>query len=321
MSENKVSVICTVYNEGKSMKELLDSLVNQTKTPDEAIFVDAGSDDGTREVIEEYAENHDWIHLLVEEGCNIAEGRNIAIENASYENILTTDGGCVLDEEWVEKLAEKLEVHDAVTGNFKPVKETAFDRALGALLVDHVERQAEEGNLTPSSRSMGIKKKLWEQVGGYPEELYTGEDTEFCRQILEKGHDFVFAKEATLTWEMRDSYREVINQFYTYGEGDARAGNLFTYTSSIFGISKSFLQVGVNIAFFAFLLLSFVQIFFLPIALLTFAMPYGYYLKDILSLWKDPKATFHALILVPVKNWAYTIGFLKEVLQNFFVDR
>ena len=51
----RVSVICTVLNEGESIRRLLDSLVLQTCQPDEVVLVDGGSRDNTVEVIREYA--------------------------------------------------------------------------------------------------------------------------------------------------------------------------------------------------------------------------------------------------------------------------
>jgi len=44
-----------------SQFELLDSIVAQTVTPDEAIFVDGGSSDQTQDIISEYAEENEWL--------------------------------------------------------------------------------------------------------------------------------------------------------------------------------------------------------------------------------------------------------------------
>ena len=40
----KVSVICTVKNEEKNILQFIDSILKQTKIPDEFILVDGGSD-------------------------------------------------------------------------------------------------------------------------------------------------------------------------------------------------------------------------------------------------------------------------------------
>jgi glycosyltransferase involved in cell wall biosynthesis len=43
----RVSVVATVLNEAQSLSRLLDSLAAQTRLPDEVVFCDGGSTDGT----------------------------------------------------------------------------------------------------------------------------------------------------------------------------------------------------------------------------------------------------------------------------------
>ena len=51
----RVTVISTVLNEGEAIRRLLDSLLAQTRRPDEVVIVDGGSRDSTVAVIQEYA--------------------------------------------------------------------------------------------------------------------------------------------------------------------------------------------------------------------------------------------------------------------------
>ena len=125
----QATLICTVYNEGESIRDLLDSIVDQTATPSEAIFVDGGSSDQTQDIISEYAEENDWIKLVVDEGANIAEGRNTAVENASNDYIVSTDGGCILDENWYEEMCKALEKNEFVVGMWKPRYDSLFEKS------------------------------------------------------------------------------------------------------------------------------------------------------------------------------------------------
>ena len=47
----KVSLICPVYNEVDNLEKLIDSMLTQSKRPDEIIFVDNFSKDGTDKII------------------------------------------------------------------------------------------------------------------------------------------------------------------------------------------------------------------------------------------------------------------------------
>ena len=47
MTFEKASLVITIRNEEKSIEGLLDSILNQTKQPDQIVIVDGGSTDGT----------------------------------------------------------------------------------------------------------------------------------------------------------------------------------------------------------------------------------------------------------------------------------
>jgi glycosyltransferase involved in cell wall biosynthesis len=96
-----ISAIVTVLNEGESIRRLLDSLAAQTCRPDEVIIVDGGSRDNTVAVLEEYAQRLP-LHIFVEPGANISEGRNRAIERAQGDILAITDAGVALEPDWLE---------------------------------------------------------------------------------------------------------------------------------------------------------------------------------------------------------------------------
>jgi len=109
----RVSVICTVLNEGESIRRLMGSLAAQTRQPDEIVIVDGGSRDNTVAVIEEYAApscaTYLPVRVLVESGANISRGRNVAIQAAKGEIIASVDAGVWLEPCWLEKLIAPLE--------------------------------------------------------------------------------------------------------------------------------------------------------------------------------------------------------------------
>ena len=106
-----VSLICTTLNEGSSIQKLLDSLVRQTRLPDEIIFVDGGSSDNTVAILERYASEHQLpLQVIVAPGANISQGRNIAIEAATGPIIASTDAGVRLDTRWLEEILKPLQM-------------------------------------------------------------------------------------------------------------------------------------------------------------------------------------------------------------------
>ena len=105
----RVSVIATVYNEGESIRRLLDSLAAQTRPPDEVVICDGGSRDETVAIVENYRDRLPNLRVVVEFGANISRGRNIAIEAAHGPLIAATDAGVCLASDWLEKLVAPLE--------------------------------------------------------------------------------------------------------------------------------------------------------------------------------------------------------------------
>ena len=99
----RVTVISTVLNEGEAIRRLLDSLLAQTRRPDEVVIVDGGSRDNTVAVIQEYAGRLP-LRVLVEPGANISRGRNVAIAAATGDVIASVDAGVWLETQWLEKL-------------------------------------------------------------------------------------------------------------------------------------------------------------------------------------------------------------------------
>lgn len=57
----KISVVMATYNGEKYIREQLDSILNQTRIPNEIIISDDGSKDGTRVILQEYSERYENI--------------------------------------------------------------------------------------------------------------------------------------------------------------------------------------------------------------------------------------------------------------------
>src|SRR3989344_3024414 len=125
-----VSVCITVFNEKKSVSKLLESLLKQTRKPDEIVVVDGGSTDKTVEIIRHYQKKDMRIKLLIER-CTRARGRNLAVELAKYEIVAITDADCVAEIDWLNRLIEPFKHEDVdICGGFYEMKaESDFQKA------------------------------------------------------------------------------------------------------------------------------------------------------------------------------------------------
>jgi glycosyltransferase involved in cell wall biosynthesis len=235
-----VSLICTVLNEGESVRRLMDSLVAQTRPADEVVIVDGGSADNTVTVIQEYTDRLP-LRVLVEPGANISRGRNVAIRAATGDVIASTDAGVQLEPEWLEKLVASLMANgewrmangrwqpsaishqpSAVAGFFIADPQNAFEIAMGATVLPSVEDIKPEKFL-PSSRSVAYTKAAWAAAGGYPEWLDYCEDLILDLRLMEAVGPFAWAPGAIAHFRPRGSLRAFFKQYYRYARGDGKA--------------------------------------------------------------------------------------------------
>lgn len=109
----KVSVIMPSLNVAPYVRQCLESVINQTLREIEIICIDAGSTDGTREILAEYAARDMRIHLIDSPVKSYGYQVNLGIELArgKYVGIVETDDFVATDMfAYLYQLAEKYDV-------------------------------------------------------------------------------------------------------------------------------------------------------------------------------------------------------------------
>ncbi len=221
-----VSLVATARDESGTARQLLASLFQQTRLPDEMIIIDTGSQDGTLVILQELASKSPIpIIILSEPGANIAQGRNLAISRAEHPVIAVTDFGCVVEPTWLESLVAPFEAEadiQVVAGRYIAVDRNG-DPARWLLGRDL--SQIEPQNHLPSAVSIAFKKEAWQAVGGYPEWLsLTGEDTYFALELKRTTTHWAFVPEAFVRWEAPQTIQQYLKKSYTWSIGDGEAG-------------------------------------------------------------------------------------------------
>lgn len=213
----KISFITTVKDDPQGLKTLLASLEKQTKPPDEVIVIDG---EKTK--------------------TNRSQGRNLAIRKASGEVIAVSDAGCRLEKKWLARISLPFQDKsvDVVVGNYQSVAKNIFQKCLAA----YVGRLGE----LPSSRSVAFRKKAWQKVNGYPEDLNYCEDLVFGQRLKRAGLKFAFAPKAIVFWPQRENLLVAFWQFFHYASGDAQA----LYWPHLKKIGLVFLRYGFGIWLF-----------------------------------------------------------------------
>ncbi|MDI6785324.1 MAG: glycosyltransferase [bacterium] len=245
----KISVISTLKNEEDCIKPFLENLLNQSVQPDEIILVDGGSTDSTIPTISEYIQNNPKIKLLVKANAGISKGRNIAIKNATSDIIVTTDVCSFIDKNWLLELItpfkENYEKWDVSSGYYIPEVKSWYEECLAAVIY-HPIYEINSKKFNPSSRSLAFKKEVWENIGGYPELYYSGEDLIFDLKAKYRGYKFYFAKKALVSYQMEPTLYKFFRKYRLYGYGDGQANlwffrHVIRYITYIGGVLLLFL--------------------------------------------------------------------------------
>jgi glycosyltransferase involved in cell wall biosynthesis len=223
----KVSVIVPVRDEEHSIRELLDSLLKQTRPPDEIVITDGGSVDATPQIIEEYIQKGAPVRLLRAGPALPGRGRNIGAAAAQFEWLAFTDAGIRLNRDWLETLLARAAQDDSIDivyGSWEPVTDTFFKECAAIAYVPPPSRRDGIVARPRFIASTLLRRAAWENVGGFPEDLRSAEDLLFMDRLEAAGYRAVFEPRAQVYWNLRPTLGTTFKRFLVYSRNNIRAG-------------------------------------------------------------------------------------------------
>ena len=207
------SIVVTVRNEAKNLRHLLDSLAPQ-KGVREVIIVDAMSTDGTDTIAESYRERLPHLQVI-RRACRRGEGRNIGAAAATGDLLCFTDGDCIANPFWTERLLEAWggEAGRVVAGQTILTGYWAFTK------LHRVELPHGGQDTTWPSANLAYPKALFDRLGGFDAGFVTAEDIDLNYRAVASGARIVSAPEAIVYARARDSATGFLRQAYWNGYG------------------------------------------------------------------------------------------------------
>jgi glycosyltransferase involved in cell wall biosynthesis len=232
----KVSVIVPVRDEEQSIRELLDSLLLQTRPPDEIVITDGGSVDATPQIIEEYIRKGAPVRLIRAGAALPGRGRNLGAAQASFDWLGFTDAGIRLAKDWLETLVARAESDDSIDvvyGSWQPVTDTFFKQCAA---IAYVPPPSSHDGLLVRPRSIAstlLRREAWQAVNGFPEHLRSAEDLVFMDRVENAGYHSVFEPRAQVHWDLRPTLAATFKRFLVYSRNNIRAGLFRQWQSTI----------------------------------------------------------------------------------------
>lgn len=161
----RISTIIPAYNAGRYIAAALDSVLSQTRPPDEIIVVDDGSTDETAGVLQAYASQ---IRMMRQDHGGAARALNLALAAATGDTLAFLDA----DDLWLpEKLrvqAAALSADDKLEAVFGMVQQFASPD----LDAEDVRRYAVPAEPQPgiSKTALLIRRRAFDRIGHFGEE-------------------------------------------------------------------------------------------------------------------------------------------------------
>ncbi len=177
-----ISIIIPLFNEEKYIRDCLDSLFSLNYPTDklEIIVVDNGSSDRSAEIVKEYA-----VKLYSLPEVKVGAVRNYGVSKSNIgEYVAFLDADCTVEPEWLEAGVIELQTYDAVGGLVKLRKDPSWIEKYW-LLNDSVPSVFQN---TFSGASIFIKRNVFEDIGGFDENLNAGEDSALTSSLINQGY-------------------------------------------------------------------------------------------------------------------------------------
>jgi GT2 family glycosyltransferase len=226
-----LSVVITCLNAVETLGAQLDALAAQRWSNTwEIVVADGGSTDGTLALLAERSARIARLRVVdASDRPGIAHGLNTAARAANGELFAICEADDEVGAGWVGAVAEGLARHelvacrDEVTKLNEPwLRET---------------RRPHEGLQSiwfppylphASSLGLGVRRELFERIGGFDEAFRALQDVDFCFRAQLAGAELVYLPDAVVHYRYRSSLRGIYRQARLYAECFAQLQRKYT---------------------------------------------------------------------------------------------
>jgi cellulose synthase/poly-beta-1,6-N-acetylglucosamine synthase-like glycosyltransferase len=232
--QHKFSIIIPARNEEENIGQCLSSIIRQNYPSDffEIIVVDDHSTDKTVNIVEEFKKENEHIKLIKLK--DVLNGRQLnaykkksietAIENASYDWIVTTDADCVVTPNWLKNFDAYIQdsrtvfVAAPVAFTYTATILSVF-QYLDFLSLQGITAAAVSAGFHSmcNGANLAYNKKVFYEVNGFKDidNIASGDDMLLMNKIKEKYPQqigFIFSKEVIVKTAPMPDWKSFLNQ-------------------------------------------------------------------------------------------------------------
>ena len=312
------SIIIPVFNRPQEVDELLESLCTQTFKDFEVVVVEDGSSEKCDMVCQKYAD-HLPIKYYFKPNSGPGPSRNYGAERSQGEYLIILDSDVIVPDNYLEIIEKELKNQpcDAFGGpdrahpSFTPIQK-AINYSMTSFFTTGGIRGGKKklDKFYPRSFNLGIKKSVYEVLGGFAPMRY-GEDIDLSTRIFSNGYSCRLFPDAFVYHKRRVKFSSFFRQVKHSGEARVILKNKYPETFKLVHLLPAAFAVGNLVLvllgvfchwlWFAPILLYCLMVFCdslmknksLKVALLSVPAAYvqlfGYGLGFLEAAWKDKK--------------------------------
>lgn len=332
MAEKYVSIVAPIYNEAKFIEDFINSILEQDYPKDslEVFLVDGMSNDGTRDVIEKYAEEHPFLHLIDNPMRVAPYALNTGIKASKGEVIVRLDAHCKYPKNYISTLVHELyRLNADNVGGFlhtMPAKDNNVCNAI-AICSSHWFGVGNSAfrigvNLYKQVDTVPFgcfRRDVFDRIGYFDEELVRNQDDEFNARLIHAGGT-VYLIPLLIEYTARNSISKMCKMYYQYGLYKPLVNKKLGYPATIRQFFPAAFVVGLILglaftaAYFAthFLFFSVIAIIFAMVMLMYFAIGIAIGFKHAKRLHR-PMLTLILPFTFFAVHISYGIGYLKGI--------
>lgn len=232
-----VSVIIPVYHDWDRLSLCLQALKRQTypKGLIEIIVINNACDDR----VPEWLSVPDNCRIIVENERGSYAARNAGIKLSVGDILAFTDSDCIPDTTWIENAIKYFEAEpgiDRIGGNVELFYKTDKPNLAEAYETIYAFRQdlyVEDGGAVTAN--MISRRKVFEEVGLFNSNMYSGGDNEWGHRATSKGFSIVYAPEVIVKHPARSKVRDLVRKARRISSGlnQKRKAKVSTYIKKL----------------------------------------------------------------------------------------
>ncbi|HCN52089.1 MAG TPA: glycosyl transferase family 2 [Chryseobacterium sp.] len=219
-----ISIVVAIYNRKDELFELLTSLTQQTDPEFEIIIVDDGSSIDLKPTISNFEESLD-IKYFRKDNSGPGLTRNYGAARAANEWLVFVDSDVIVEKDYIEHIKNDILTIpcDAFGGADKAHKgfnlmQKAISYSMTSVFTTGGIRGSKKAvsKFQPRSFNMGVKKAVFEKVGGFSE-MRIGEDPDLSMTLWENGFTTAFFDDIAVYHKRRVDFGKFSKQVYQFG--------------------------------------------------------------------------------------------------------